>query len=156
MTQDVDLLSPRASDLAEELREYLSKEFHTTIATRQINNGQNEYRLFQVRKSGNRHLVDVRPVEKMPSARRIAQVLVVEPAELIANKVIAYHQRRGQPKSGTDWRDLAMLLLTFPELKRDSGPVVDRLSAAGADATVLGVWKKLVAQEIRPAEDDEI
>jgi len=156
MTQDVDLLSPRAKEPAEELRNYLSKKFHANIATRQINIGQNEYRLFQIRKSGNRHLVDVRPVEKMPSARRIAQVLVVEPVELIANKVIAYHQRRDQPKSGTDWRDLAMLLLTFPELKRETGPVVDRLNAAGADETVLSVWRKLVAQEIRPADDDDI
>jgi len=41
-----------------------------------------------------------------------------------ASKVIAYQQRRGQPKSGTDWRDLALLLLTFPDLKRDAGPVV--------------------------------
>ncbi len=43
-------------------------------------------------------------------------------------KVISYHQRRGKPKSGTDWQDLTMLL-TFPELKRDSGsvPVVERL-----------------------------
>jgi hypothetical protein len=59
-------------------------------------------------------------------------VLVVAPADLIAGKVIAYHQRRGQPKSGTDWRDVAMLLLTFPELKRDPGRVRDCLLAAGA------------------------
>jgi hypothetical protein len=77
------------------------------------------------------------------------------PAELIANKVIAYHQRRGKPKSGTDWRDLAMLLLTFPELKRDPGPIVDCLRAAGADSKVLAVWKELVAQEIRPADEDD-
>jgi hypothetical protein len=82
-------------------------------------------------------------------------VLVMAPAELIASKVIAYHQRRGQPKSGTDWRDLAMLLLTFPSLKRDPGPVVDRLHAAGATPEVLAVWKELVAQDIRPAEEDE-
>lgn len=77
------------------------------------------------------------------------------PADLIASKVIAYQQRRGQPKSGTDWRDLAMLLLTFPALKCDPGPVVERLRAAGADPEVLTVWKALVAQEIRPAEEDE-
>jgi hypothetical protein len=59
----------------------------------------------------------------VPPAQRIAQVLVVIPEELIALKVIAYHTRRGQPKSGTDWRDLAMLLLTFPELKHESGLV---------------------------------
>jgi hypothetical protein len=31
----------------------------------------------------------------------------------------AFHQRRGKPKSGTDWRDIAMLLLAFPDLKVD-------------------------------------
>ena len=46
----------------------------------------------------------------------------MSPPELIAHKVIAYHARRGQPKAGTDWRDLAMLLLTFPELKKEKGP----------------------------------
>lgn len=99
--------------------------------------------------------MDLRPVESLPSAERIDGVLVMAPAELIASKVIAYHQRRRQPKSGTDWRDLAMRLLTFPDLKRDPGPVGDRSHAAGADPDVLAVWKEFVAQEIRPAEEDE-
>jgi hypothetical protein len=110
--------------------------------------------LFQVRKSGNRHLVDVRPVERLPSAQRIGEVLVIAPADLIAGKVIAYHQRRGRPKSGTDWRDLAMLLLTFPELKHGPGPVRDCLRAAGADPLVLAVWEELVAQLIQPADEE--
>jgi len=155
MTQDIDLVSVRAAELAQELRDYLSERFRIAVRVREIGKGRG-YRLYQVRKSGNRHLVDLRPVETLPLAQRIEQVLVVAPAELIARKVISYHQRRGTPKSGTDWRDLAMLLLTFPELKRESGPVVDRLRAAGADAAVLSVWKELVAQEIRlPDEDDE-
>jgi hypothetical protein len=66
-------------------------------------------------------------VETLPAAQRIADVLVMAPAELIASKVMAHYRRRGQPKSGTDWRDLALLLLTFPDLKRDPGPVADRL-----------------------------
>jgi hypothetical protein len=100
-------------------------------------------------------LVDLRLVETLPLAERIADVLVMAPAELIASKVIAYQQRRGQPKSGTDWRDLAMLLLTFPDLKRDPGPVRERLHAAGATPEMLAAWQALVAQEIRSAEDDE-
>ena len=31
-------------------------------------------------------------------------------------------RRHGTPKSGTDWRDLAVLLLAFPELKTELGP----------------------------------
>ena len=154
MTQDIDLLSSRAKDLAQELRDYLSQRFHIAVRVRQVGEGRG-YRVFQVRKSGNRHLVDVRSVETLPVARRLARVLVIAPAELIASKVTAYHHRRGKPKSGTDWRDLAMLLLRFPELKCDPGPVVDCLRAAGADPTVLTVWQDLVAQEIRPADEDD-
>jgi hypothetical protein len=154
MTQDIDLLSPRAKELTQELRDYLSQRFHIAVRVRQLGEGKG-YRLFQIRKSDNRHLVDVRPVQAMPIAERIAHVLVMAPAELIANKVIAYHQRRGKPKSGTDWRDLAMLLLKFPELKRDPGPVTDRLHAAGADPAVLAVWKELVAQEIQPEDEGD-
>jgi hypothetical protein len=155
MTQDIDLVSVRAAEVAQELRDYLSERFRIAVRVREIGKGRG-YWLYQVRKSGNRHLVDLRPVETLPLAQRIEQVLVAAPVELIARKVIAYHQRRGIPQSGTDWRDVAMLLLAFPELKRESGPVVDRLHAAGADAAVLSVWKELVAQEIRPpGEDDE-
>jgi Nucleotidyl transferase AbiEii toxin, Type IV TA system len=154
MTQDIDLLSPRAEELAQELREHLRQRFQIAVRVRQVGEGRG-YRLFQVRKSGNRHLVDVRPVATLPAAQRIAQVLVIAPADLVASKVIAYHQRRGKPKSGTDWRDLAMLLLKFPELKRDPGPVVDRLQAVGADPTVLTVWREIVAQEIQPADEED-
>lgn len=154
MTQDVDLVSPRAADLAQELCEHLRQQFHIAVRVRQVANGQG-YRLYQVQKSGNRHLVDVRLVETLPPAQRIAQVLVVSPPELIAGKVLAYHQRRGQPKSGTDWRDIAMLLLAFPELKRDTGPVADRLLAVGAGPEVLAAWHELVAQEISSADEDD-
>jgi hypothetical protein len=70
--------------------------------------------------------------------------------------VISYHQRRGQPKSGTDWRDLAVLLLTFPDLKRDPGPVTERLRAAGASPEISAAWREIVSTEIIPTtEEDE-
>lgn len=51
---------------------------------------------------------------------------------------------------------VAILLLTFPELKRESASIVERLKALGADAAVLAVWNELVTQEIiSPEEDDE-
>jgi hypothetical protein len=154
MTQDVYLLSSRAKELLQELGTYLRQRFRIAVRVREIGEGRG-YRLFQVRKSGNRHLVDVRPVDTLPAAQRIAQVLVIAPTELIASKVTAYHQRRGSPKSGTDWRDLAMLLLTFPDLKRDPGPVGECLRTAGADPLVLDAWKEIVAQEIQPANDED-
>src|SRR5437764_3055077 len=45
MTQDVDILSTRAAELAEELREYLGTQFHIAVRTREIGEGRG-YRLF--------------------------------------------------------------------------------------------------------------
>jgi hypothetical protein len=47
-----------------------------------------------------------------------------------------------------------MLLLTFPELKTEEGPVAERLRASGATDAVMAAWKKLVAQEILPEDED--
>ncbi len=155
MTQDVDLLSTRAKDLAEELRHWLADRF--TIAVRVCVVGDERgFRLFQVRKTGNRHLVDVRSVTGLPNSGRIDDILVLSPPELIAAKVIAYHQRRGTPKAYSDLRDLAELLLRFPNLKMDQGPVRDALVRAGAAVGALEVWSDLVRQEItRSNSDDE-
>ena len=155
MTQDIDLLSPRASELAEEMRQYLSDHFHIAIRIREVVKGKG-YRLFQVQKSGNRHLVDLRAVDTLPSSERISDILVISPPELIARKVLSYHRRKGQPKAGTDWRDLAMLLLTFPDLKIISGTVSSVLDSLHATPDEKKTWVELVNQEINlPDEDSE-
>lgn len=154
MTQDIDLMSFRAVELADELREYLNKRFHIAVRIREIGEGKG-YRLFQVQKTGNRHLVDLRPVHKLPTSERIGEILVMAPANLVASKVLAYHQRRGSPKSGTDWRDIAMLLLAFPELKQETGMVGECLEGMGVETAVLDVWKELVSQEIRPFNEED-
>ena len=154
MSQDIDLLSTRAEELAEELRSHLSDKFHAAIRVRQVAEGRG-FRLYQIQKTGNRHLVDIRLVAVLPPARRIAEVLVASPEELIALKVIAYHLRRGQPKSGTDWRDIAMLLLAFPELKHDDGLVMERLQAENAGEDAQTLWRELVKQEIQTEDDEE-
>lgn len=96
----------------------------------------------------------MRTAESLPHAERIEDVLVMSPPELIAHKVVAYHGRRGQPKAGTDWRDLAMLLLTFPELKKDEGAVSEALVSIGANESVRQAWRELAAQELRPPAED--
>jgi hypothetical protein len=153
MRQDIDLVSSRAVELAEELREHLSERFHIAIRVRAIGDGKG-YRLFQIQKPRNRHLVDLRAVESLPHAERIEDVLVTSPPDLIAQKVISYHGRRGQPKAGTDWRDLAMLLLTFPELKKEGGVVSEALISMDANEEVTKTWRELVAQEIVEPDDD--
>jgi hypothetical protein len=153
MTQDVDITSTRAPELAEELRAFLNARFHIAVRVREVREGLG-YRICQVRKPKNRHLVDVRPIDTWPPTQRVKQVLVMTPPELIAGKVMAYVRRQGKPKAGTDWRDLAMLLLTFPELKTEDGPVAERFRAAGAADDVMAAWKELVVQEIEPEDED--
>ncbi|HUE82971.1 MAG TPA: nucleotidyl transferase AbiEii/AbiGii toxin family protein [Pyrinomonadaceae bacterium] len=155
MTEDIDLISSRAAELAEELCQHLGQRFHIAIRVRVVGGGKG-YRVFQIKSSGNRHLIDLRPAASLPKAQRIEDILVMTPEELIARKVISYRARRGQPKSGTDWRDLALLLLTFPELKSETGPVAESLHGLGATKEVLNTWRELVALEFSlPSEEDE-
>lgn len=152
LTQDVDIASTRAEDLVEELRLFLNKRFHIVVRVRTVREGIG-YRIYQVQKPANRHLVDVRPIDVLPPCQRVEDVLVVTPPELIAGKVMAWRGRQGRPKAGSDWRDVAELLLTFPELKTPEGAVAERLRVAGASAEVFVAWNELVAQEILPEDD---
>lgn len=93
--------------------------------------------------------------EPRTPAQAVKKVLVVTPAELIANKVVSMVQRTKKRKGFMDRADLIILLLTFPELKEQEGPVADRLRAAGATHQVMAAWKKLAAQEILPDDEDE-
>jgi len=156
MTQDVDILSIRAAELAEEIRSFLHERFQIAVRIRSVA-GELGHRIYQVRKPKNRHLVDVRSISVMPAVQRVDQVLVLAPADLIASKIVSAVSRPKSAKGLIDQADLRRLLLAFPDLKTDFGPVRERLEAtisAGADARVLDTWRELVAQEILP-EDDE-
>ena len=154
MTQDIDLMSTRARELAEELREYLTERFHIAVRVRTVRGGKG-YRLFQMQKAGNRHLVDVRPVDSLPQSQTVEGIRVLAPTQLIAQKTISFHSRQGQPKGFSDMRDLAVLLLTFPEMKTESGAVGSALKALGATPDEMNTWRELVAQELRPPNDDD-
>jgi hypothetical protein len=152
MTQDVDILSTRARELAEELRSHLATRFTIAARVREVAAGQG-FRIYQLRQPKNRHLADVRQVTTLPPTQTIADVRVPTPEELIAQKIISVSLRSGQPKGDTDRRDLKVLLLEYPELKTDTGPVLTRLLAGSASAAALDEWKRLVASEIRPEGD---
>ncbi len=151
-TQDVDIMSTRAKELAEELREHLSDTFHIAVRVREISD--KGLRIYQVRKDGNRHLVDVRIENELPETQIIEQIRVLTPVELIVSKVISYQSRRGKPKSGTDWRDLAMLLVRFPELKLADGEVARILSFRNAGENTIKFWDDLVQQDFSIEDED--
>jgi hypothetical protein len=152
MTQDVDILSVRAGELVEELRNVLYDRFQIAVRIRKVQEGTS-YRIYQVRKPKNRHLVDIRLVHSMPPHQRMGDVLVLTPAELIRTKIVGAAGRPKTAKGLTDAADLRRLLLTFPELKTEEGQVMERLLATGAGEHILAVWRDLVSQEILP--DDE-
>ena len=157
MSQDIDLLCLSPEKVSEELCNFLRSRFRIAVRTRKIAKGKG-YRVYQVRKAGNRHLADLRESAGIPGWREVEGVHVLAPDELIASKVVSYFQRRGAPKSGTDWRDIAMLLLAFPELKQEAGAVQEHLQehvAQGVRPEVLAVWKEIVAKPIVSPEDTD-
>ena len=53
-------------------------------------------------------------------------------------------------------RDLAVLFLTFPDMKTESGVVSKALKEFGATTEEMTTWRELVAQElVAPNDDDE-
>lgn len=153
MTQDVDILSPRAGDLAEELRAYLSQRFQIAARIRTVASGQG-HRVYQVRKPRNRHLIDVREANPLPPHQAIDGILVVHPVELICQKLGSMLHRSSSAKGPTDLTDIRRLLLRFPELKTVEGPVARHLQEQGAPMTTLEAWREIAVQEITPEDDD--
>jgi hypothetical protein len=154
MTQDVDILSPRAAELAEELRGYLSQRFQIAVRVRTVANGLG-HRLYQVRKPQNRHLVDVRVVESLPPHQQVEGIQVVPPVDLICQKVVGMVSRSGTAKRLTDLADIHRLLLAFPDLKFVEGLVADRLKATDAPAATLKAWREIAAAEIVAEKDED-
>ncbi|CAN5667898.1 hypothetical protein BH18ACI1_BH18ACI1_17500 [soil metagenome] len=150
MTQDIDLLSTDAKNLAERLRTFLSEKFHIAVRVREI--GDKGLRIYQVRKEGTRHLVDIRLITEFPETEIIEEIQVLSPLELIVSKVISFQSRYGKPKSWTDRRDLAVLLLRFPELKEK---VSAALRAQNVGDAVLETWAEIEHQDFQFEGEDE-
>jgi Nucleotidyl transferase AbiEii toxin, Type IV TA system len=154
MTQDVDILSPRAAELAEELRVYLSQRFQIAVRIRTVAAGLG-HRLYQVRKPKNRHLVDVRSIDSFPPHQLVDDVQVILPPDLICQKVVSMVSRSGTAKRIIDLADLHRLMLAFPELKTLEGTVADRLRDAGASEVALEAWRKIAVEDIVAENDDD-
>jgi len=150
MTQDIDLLSTDAKNLAEKLKSFLSEKFHIAVRIREI--GDKGLRIYQVRKEGNRHLIDIRSITEFPDTEIIEEIQVLSPLELIVSKVISFQSRYGKPKSWTDRRDLAVLLLQFPELKEK---VVGNLQTKNVGKAVLETWAEIARQDFQAENEDE-
>lgn len=153
MTQDVDILSPRAEQLAEELRADLTARFSIAVRIRVVANGL-AHRLHQVREPKDRRLVDVRSVTELPRYEVLENVQVVTPVELICQKVVSMVNRVMSAKGPLDLTDIRRLLLAFPDLKTGEGPVAERLRELGAPASALEAWREIAARDIVPEDED--
>ncbi len=153
MTADVDLLSTDGLGLANDLRSWLSDKFHIAVRVREVVDGG--FRVYQLRKPKNRHLVDVRQVAALPAFRQIEGVRVVEPAELVALKAMAVAGRKGHEKALSDRLDLHRLLRTFPELRAEDSLVPLRLSTLGASGDAPLAWQEVARQPLE-SDDDEL
>lgn len=151
MTQDVDLLSTRAQEFSEELRDYLSEKFKIAVRVREVAQGKG-FRVYQKRKEGNRHFADVRLVSQLPESEKIEDIRILSPIELIVSKLISFQSRYGNPKSWTDRRDLAVLLLQFPELKNK---VAEHLRIKNVSEKILEVWSEIENHEFRFEDEDD-
>lgn len=150
MTQDIDLLSTDAKNLAEEIVSFLNEKFHIAVRIREI--GDKGLRIYQVRKEGNRHLIDIRPVSEFPEIEIVENIQILSPLELIVSKIISFQSRYGKPKSWTDRRDLAVLLLRFPELKEK---VSETLQAKNVGEAILNTWAEISNQDFQFEDEDE-
>ena len=154
MTQGVDLLSTCGKQLADELCSHLHQQFQIAVRVRTVAGGVG-FRVYQIRTPKNRHLVDVRQVDVLPEYNEIDRVNIIQPAELIAMKVMSAVARSDTPKGLTDEADLLRLCLAFPELKSSQGKVVDALDRLDADEKSLQFWQRLAVRKIQPEDDDQ-
>jgi hypothetical protein len=152
MTQDVDVLSTNAADLAAAVCARLAQRFPIAVRVREVVPGG--FRVYQLRKPKNRHLVDVRQVDVLPAHERIEGVPVALPVELVVMKVLGLAARRGKEKGLSDRLDLHRLLNTFPDLRAPFGAVGQRLRDVGASPAELATWAEVVAERFDPDDDE--
>jgi hypothetical protein len=141
------------AELAEEIRGFLVERFHAAIRVREVADGKS-VRVFQLHKPRNRHLVDVRRVAALPAHRIIDGIAVVTPELLLAQKVVGAAARTQTAKGLTDLADIRRLLIQFPALKTEHGPVETLLGEMAAEERARAMWADIITQEILPDEDD--
>lgn len=149
MTSDVDVLSIHARELAEELRRLLADEFHVAMRVREIKD--KGFRVYQARKEGPRHLVDVRQVDVLPPAQRSrGGPAVIAPLQLVVMKIRSLASRGHLEKGLTDRLDILRLLREFPEFRKERAEEISCLLAH--DSKAATTWEEILTQV--PAKRD--
>ena len=154
MTADVDVMCTSAEEFAEEIRGRLAERFHVAMRVRTVAHGKG-FRIYQLQRppETNRHLVDVRQVDKLPTSERIDGIEVVAPADLVVMKLESFVKRRHTDKGISDRLDLHRLLMAFPEFRSPSGAVEQLIHNAASN--VQDAWDAILKEPIQRSDDDE-
>ena len=147
MTTDIDIQALQGQLLVAQISDRLRQEFYIATRSREVKSNQ-AWRIYQVLKSGNRHLVDIRQVDRLPEFEVINQIQVLSPLELIISKIISAYARQNQPKGFSDLRDLYSLILTFPQL-------VNQIKIPSENERIRYVWNDVQLQQIAFPQLDE-
>lgn len=143
MTHDIDVLSTNARSLSEDLRRVLNEKLRIAARVRAIDS--RGFRIYQSRKPGPRHLVDVRQVERLPRMRRLRSgIAVVAPLDLIVMKLRSLAARGRQEKGLSDRLDLLRLLRRFPSFREERAYEVTRL--LGDEQKAIHVWVEVLGE----------
>jgi hypothetical protein len=73
----------------------------------------------------------------------------------VAMKVCAFARRRLTPKGATDLADLRRLLLAYPDLRSESGPVADALKTVSGTPEAVKAWIELTHEPAIGDDEDE-
>ena len=152
MTADINLLSTNAATLADDARSHLAETLHLAARVREV--GPGAFRVYQVRKPKNRHLLDVRQVAELPLFRKVEGAQVAIPSELVALKVISIAARGRKEKGLSDRLDVHRLLNAFEELREEGGAVTLRLRSVQAGEDAMEVWRAIRTERFEPDEDE--
>ena len=147
MTTDIDIQALQGQLLVAQISDRLRQEFYIATRSREVKSNQ-AWRIYQVLKSGNRHLVDIRQVDRLPEFEVINQIQVLSPLELIISKIISAYARQNQPKGFSDLRDLYSLILTFPQL-------VNQIKIPSENERIRDFWNDVQLQQIAFPQSDE-
>ena len=154
MTQDVDVMALSGEEFSKELCSFLHDSMGIPVRVRTVASGKG-FRIYQLIAPSNRHLVDVRQVSELPPCQAVDGILVVQPAELMALKLVSMSMRTNTPKGLTDQADLMRLVLAFPEHRSIDGIVSIALQKLAAPAQAYDAWKSLVENVVLPDTDDD-
>jgi len=154
MTQDVDVMSIHGSEVAELIRAEVHQRLNIAVRVRSVAN-ERGFRVYQLRSPTNRHLVDVRQVDKLLPSSEFEGILVVNPDELVVLKLISLASRLNTPKGMTDRADLLRLLLKFPEFRTNRETIDMILVRQEAPVDVVTLWSEFCNTIIEVDADDE-